>query len=41
MYAALAYYWTHPAEIAAEIDDEERLVAELKAKPTLRTEAPV
>jgi uncharacterized protein (DUF433 family) len=30
VYAALAYYWSHPDEIAAEIDDEDRLVADLK-----------
>jgi uncharacterized protein (DUF433 family) len=32
VYAALAYYWSHPDEIAAEIEDEDRLVADLKAK---------
>jgi uncharacterized protein (DUF433 family) len=32
VYAALAYYWSHPDEIDAEIEDEDRLVAELKAK---------
>jgi uncharacterized protein (DUF433 family) len=32
VYAALAYYWSHPDEIAAEIEDEDRLVAEMKAK---------
>ena len=32
VYAALAYYWSHPDEIAAEIEDEEGLVADLKAK---------
>ena len=28
VYAALAYFWSHPAEI----DDEDRLVADLKTK---------
>jgi uncharacterized protein (DUF433 family) len=32
VYAALAYYWSHPDEIAAEMEDEDRLVADLKAK---------
>jgi len=32
VYAALAYYWTHPDEIAAEIEEEERLAADLKAQ---------
>ena len=32
VYAALAYYWSRPDEIAAEVEDEDRLVAELKAK---------
>ncbi len=32
IYAALAYYWSHPDEIAAEIEDEDRLAADLKAK---------
>jgi uncharacterized protein (DUF433 family) len=32
VYAALAYYWSHPDEIAAEIADEDRRVADLKAK---------
>lgn len=32
VYAALAYYWSHPDEIAAEVDDEDRLVADLMAK---------
>lgn len=32
VYAALAYYWSHPDEIAAEIAAEDRLVADLKSK---------
>jgi uncharacterized protein (DUF433 family) len=32
VYAALAYYWSHPDEIAAEIEEEDRLVADMKAK---------
>ena len=30
--AALAYYWSHQDEIRADIEEEERLVAELKSK---------
>jgi hypothetical protein len=29
--AALAYYWSHPDEIRADVEDEGRLVADLKA----------
>lgn len=32
VHAALAYYWSHQAEIHQEIDHEEKLVAELKAR---------
>ena len=32
VHAALAYYWTHPDEINQDIENEEKLVAELKAK---------
>lgn len=32
VHAALAYYWSHPDEIHQDIESEERLVAELKAK---------
>src|SRR5262245_12664062 len=32
VYAALAYYWSHQEEIQKDIEDEEKLVAELKAK---------
>jgi uncharacterized protein (DUF433 family) len=32
VYAALAYYWSHTDEIAAEIDEEDRLVEDLKTK---------
>ena len=32
VHAALAYYWSHPDEIHQDIDDEEKLVAALKAK---------
>jgi uncharacterized protein (DUF433 family) len=31
VHAALAYYWSHQAEIHQDIEDEEKLVAELKA----------
>ncbi len=41
VHAALAYYWSHQEEIQREIEDEERFVADMKAKsltprPTLR-----
>ncbi len=32
VHAALAYYWSHPDEIHQDIEDEEKLVAELNAK---------
>jgi uncharacterized protein (DUF433 family) len=32
VHAALAYYWSHRDEIHRDIDNEEKLVAELKAK---------
>ena len=32
VHAALAYYWSHPDEIQRDIEHEERLVADLKAK---------
>jgi uncharacterized protein (DUF433 family) len=32
VHAALAYYWSHGDEIHQDIDNEEKLVAELKAK---------
>ena len=32
VHAALAYYWSHSSEIKQEIEDEEKLVAELQAK---------
>jgi uncharacterized protein (DUF433 family) len=32
VHAALAYYWSHPDEIQRDIEAEEKLVAELKAK---------
>jgi uncharacterized protein (DUF433 family) len=32
VHAALTYYWTHPEEIQRDIENEDRLVAELKAK---------
>jgi uncharacterized protein (DUF433 family) len=32
VHAALAYYWSHPDEIRQDIENEEKLVAELKAK---------
>ena len=32
VHAALAYYWSHPDEIHQDIEAEEKLVAELKAK---------
>jgi uncharacterized protein (DUF433 family) len=32
VHAALAYYWSHQDEIHQEIANEEKLVAELKAK---------
>jgi uncharacterized protein (DUF433 family) len=32
VHAALAYYWSHPDEIHQDIENEEKLVAELKAK---------
>ena len=31
VYAALAYYWSHQAEIQQDIENEERLVADLEA----------
>lgn len=36
VYAALAYYWSHPDEIAAEVADEDRLAADLKAAASTR-----
>jgi uncharacterized protein (DUF433 family) len=32
VHAALAYYWSHQDEIQQDIENEEKLVAELKAK---------
>src|SRR2546426_2438029 len=32
VYAALAYYWSHPDEIQRDIAEGEQLVADLKAK---------
>lgn len=32
IHAALAYYWSHQDEIHQDIVDEEKLIAELKAK---------
>jgi uncharacterized protein (DUF433 family) len=32
VHAALAYYWSHRDEIHKDIENEEKLVAELKAK---------
>lgn len=32
VHAALAYYWSHQDEIHRDIENEEKLVAELKAK---------
>ncbi len=32
VHAALAYYWSHPDEIHQDIADEEKRVAELRAK---------
>src|SRR4051794_5034530 len=32
VHAALAYYWSHPDEIHQDIENEEKLAAELKAK---------
>jgi uncharacterized protein (DUF433 family) len=32
VHAALAYYWSNPDEINRDIEDEQKLVAELKAK---------
>jgi uncharacterized protein (DUF433 family) len=32
VHAALAYYWSHQDEIQQDIEDEQKLVAELKAK---------
>jgi uncharacterized protein (DUF433 family) len=32
VHAALAYYWSHVEEIERDIENEERLVAELKAQ---------
>jgi uncharacterized protein (DUF433 family) len=32
VHAALAYYWSHQAEIQHDIEEDERLVAEMKAK---------
>jgi uncharacterized protein (DUF433 family) len=35
VHAALAYYWSHCDEIHRDIENEEKLVAELKAKSGL------
>jgi len=32
IHAALAYYWSHEAEIQADMEREDRLVDEMKAK---------
>jgi hypothetical protein len=32
VYAALAYYWTHRDEIHRDVENEERIIAELRAK---------
>lgn len=32
VHAALAYYWSHPDEIHQDIEDEAKLIAELKAQ---------
>lgn len=32
VHAALAYYWSHQDEIHQEIEEEERFVADMKAK---------
>lgn len=32
VHAALAYYWSHRAEIDQDVENEKRLVAELKAR---------
>jgi hypothetical protein len=32
VHAALAYYWSHQKEIHRDIENEEKLVADLKAK---------
>jgi uncharacterized protein (DUF433 family) len=32
VHAALAYYWSHQEEIRKDIEEEDRFVAELKAK---------
>ena len=32
VHAALAYYWSHQAEIQQEIEDDEKFVAELEAE---------
>ena len=32
VHAALAYYWSHQAEIHQDIENEDKLAAELKAK---------
>jgi hypothetical protein len=32
VHAALAYYWSHPDEIHQDIENEEKLAAELKAQ---------
>lgn len=32
VHVALAYYWSHPDEIHQDIENEEKLVAELRAK---------
>jgi len=32
VHAALAYYWSHQGEIHQDIENEEKLVAELRAK---------
>jgi uncharacterized protein (DUF433 family) len=32
VHAALAYYWSHQEEIHRDIENEEKLIAELKAK---------
>jgi uncharacterized protein (DUF433 family) len=31
VHAALAYYWSHPGEIHQDIENEEKLVADLRA----------
>jgi uncharacterized protein (DUF433 family) len=32
VHAALAYYWSHPDEIHKDIEQEEKLVAEMRSK---------